>query len=163
MMAPFLPEQFSTDDLPKVMFSSATSGGHTQLRIIQGVSAHQPKSGAIWTGDEVAAGLKMAALLANLSCADDIVRIDVSNVAGRQDTRSPWIVLLTKANTQIRWGRPPGDDDFTEISPANKLAHLQQIYAQYHRVDASEPWLDLRFDHVTYPVQQATVTASAAE
>lgn len=156
-----LPEEFSANDLPRVMFTSATAGSHTQLRIIQGVTEHPTKVGAVWSGDDLAAGLRMANLLANLPFADDILRIDVSNVAGRQDARSPWIVLVTKANTQIRWGRPPGNDDFTEISPATKLVHLEQIYARYHRVDANEPWLDLRFDHVIYPTQQATVTASA--
>jgi hypothetical protein len=103
----------------------------------------------------MAAGLKMSALLSHISYADDIVRIDVSNVANHP--HSPLLTLITKANTQIHWGRPPGDDDFTEASPSVKLAHLQQIYAQYHRLDANQQWLDLRFDHVIYPTVQASI------
>jgi hypothetical protein len=151
-----LPEQFSEDELSKVMFSPDVDQ-HTQLRIIQGVSESPTKAGSAWGGDDIAAGLKMALLLSHLSYADEITRIDVSNVTSATNSRSPRIVLLTKANTQIRWGQPPGTDDFTEASPATKLAHLQQIYAQYHRLDANEPWLDLRFDHVNYPIQQASV------
>lgn len=154
-----LPEQFSEDELPKVMFGP-TAAGHTQLRIIQGVVASPAKPGAIWSGSDIAAGLKMATLLSQVPYADDIVRIDVSNAAGAMGQRLPRLILLTKAGSQIRWGRAPGDDDFTEASAATKLAHLQQIYAQYHRLDANEPWLDLRFDHVIYPTVQASIAGN---
>jgi hypothetical protein len=152
-----LPEQFSAEQLPRVMFEAKGDGGHTRLRIIQGVVDHPTEAGAIWAGEDVAGGLKMAALLAGRPFADEIVRIDVSNAAGRRDPRQPFIVLLTKQGTQIRWGRPPGENDFTEASPGQKLAHLQEIYAQYHRIDADQPWIDLRFDHVIYPIQQASI------
>jgi hypothetical protein len=150
-----LPEQFTEDELPKVMFSP-DGGQHTQLRIIQGVSQPPAKPGSAWNSDDLSAGLKMAALLSQLPYADEIVRIDVSNMAAPAASRSPRIVLLTKNNTQIRWGLPPGNDDFTEASPTIKLAHLQQIYAQYHCLDANQSWLDLRFDHVNYPTVQAS-------
>ncbi|HWB52698.1 MAG TPA: hypothetical protein VG722_00830, partial [Tepidisphaeraceae bacterium] len=155
-----LPEQFTEDQLPKVMYEPASDGGHTQLRIIQGVRKHPTEAGAIWTGTDVIDGLKMAALLAGHHFTDDILRIDVTNAGGRADPRQPFIVLLTKAGTQIRWGRPPGENDFTEASPIEKLMHLDEIYAQYHRIDADQPWIDLRFDHVIYPIQQASIAGN---
>lgn len=151
-----LPEQFSEGDLPKVMFGSDASAGHTQLRIIQGVKNHPTEAGAIWKGNDLAEGLQLAALLAHRSFTDDIVRIDVSNADGRVNSRLPNIILLTKTGSQIRWGHAPNPNDFTEVSAAEKLLHLEQVYQQFHRVDASQPWIDVRFDHVEYPNRQAS-------
>ena len=40
-------------------------------------------------------------------------------------------------NTEIRWGRPVNSKDFfIEVSPAQKLSYLKQVYEQFHRVDA---------------------------
>jgi hypothetical protein len=63
---------------------------------------------------------------------------------------------VTRYLTQIRWGRPINADDyFVEVSTAQKLDYLQRIYSEYHRVDANHPWIDIRFDQITYPSEPA--------
>jgi hypothetical protein len=158
-----LPEQFRLDDLKKVMYGNDAAQGKLQLRIIEGVTHRPTEAGAVWEGKDLAAGLRVAQLLAHQPFAEEIVRIDVSNADGRRDRNEAHVVLYTKANTQLRWGRDPNPDEFIEAKPNTKLVHMAQIYKQYHRIDAGQPWLDLRFDRVMYPVQTAiTETATTA-
>ena len=46
--------------------------------------------------------------------------------------------------------------------PHQKLNYLASVYAKYHRVDAGQPWLDLRFDHILYPAPDASDPATQA-
>jgi hypothetical protein len=85
---------------------------------------------------------------------EQILRVNVANLGGRVDGKAPQIVLETKYNTQIWWGRPPSDNDvdaFIEVSTARKLNYLRLACEQFGRVDARHRWLDIRFDRVTYP------------
>ena len=66
--------------------------------------------------------------------------------------------------TELRWGRPvSAKDAFIEVAPAQKLNYLASVYAKYHRVDAGQPWLDLRFDHILYPAAAGDATEPAAQ
>jgi hypothetical protein len=144
-----LPEQYSQDQLPKIIFAA---DGKVNIRIIDGVSHPSVESGRTWPGEDLAGGLQVAELLAAQPYAEQIRQIDVSNFAGRRDRRAAQIVLVTQFGTQIRWGRPPGGrDGFAEIAPASKLAALQKVFDQTGRVDAGRPWIDIRFDRITHP------------
>ena len=78
--------------------------------------------------------------------------MDVSNFGGRVDAKEAQLVLGTRYDTQIRWGQPPSSKNFfIEIPTAQKLASLKAIWSEYSRVDAKRPWIDIRFDKVTYP------------
>jgi hypothetical protein len=152
-----LPEQYDEHLLPKVLTSA---DGKTNIRIIDGISHAPPEPGRTWPGDDVAAGLEMARLLATVDWADQIRDIDVSNYAGRRDSRKAQIVLVTQFGTQLRWGRAPSEKDaFIEVPVQQKLASLQDIYVRSHRVDDGQPWLDLRFDRVTCPGAAQNATA----
>ncbi len=144
-----LPEQYTESQLPKIMFGT---DGKINIRIIDGVSHAPVESGNIWPGSDLAGGLELAKLIAGKSYTEEIRRIDVSNYAGRRDPREAEIVLVTKYNTQIRWGRPPSAQDaFIEVPAATKLAALENLFEQKKRVDANEPWIDIRFDRITCP------------
>jgi hypothetical protein len=143
-----LPERYDPAMVPNVM---GQSSGLPPLRIIEGVSHAPPSAGQEWLGDDLRAGLNMVALLSTDPVADAVLKIDVSNFSGRVDPREAHIVLITKYNTQIRWGRPASDDQSFEISPAKKLQCLERIAAQYGRIDANQPWIDVRFDTVRIP------------
>jgi hypothetical protein len=73
------------------------------------------------------------------------------NVSRFNSAREPHVVLITKYNTEIRWGRTPSEldkDPFMEISTARKLDRLQRLYAQFGRVDAAQAdGIDIRFDN----------------
>jgi hypothetical protein len=147
-----LSERFTEQDVPNIQFSP---DHHTVIRVIEGVWHPAPHlAGEKWEGDELAAGLKMVKYLFDRPFTEEILRVNVANYAGRHDNKDPQLVLVTKYNTQIWWGRPPGDDDvdsFIEVSTARKLKYLQLTCEQFGRVDAKEQWLDIRFDKIGRP------------
>lgn len=56
-------------------------------------------------GEDFVATLDMVEHLNGQDFADEIVKIDMNNHAGRVDPREAQIVLVTKHNTEVRWGR----------------------------------------------------------
>lgn len=148
-----LPEQYTADQTPALLLGDDR---RVQLRILEGV-AHAPvESGQKWPGEDLAAGLELARLLYGQRFADEVVKIDVSNFAGRNDPRESQLTLVTKYGSEIRWGRPiSAKDAFVEVPPARKLETMAEVLAKYHRVDAGQPWLDIRYDQITYPSAQA--------
>jgi hypothetical protein len=154
-----LPEQYTADLVPKVMLDSHHQ---TNIRIIEGVKNAPPETGHKWQGDDLAAGLDMIRLLFAQPFVNDVMKVDVSNFAGRVDVREAQIVLVTRWNTQVRWGRPVNASDFfIEIPTARKLQDLQMVYAKYGRVDAKQEWIDIRYDQITYPAPGTPGGASA--
>jgi hypothetical protein len=155
-----LPEQYS-DDLPKIIFGP---DGKVNVRIISGAQQSPPESGRRWIGADLSAGLELARLLAGRDFADQIRLIDVSNFDGRANPAEAQIVLVTQFNTQIRWGRPPSAaDGFVEVPASTKLDALSSIYRQTGRVDAGQPWIDIRFDRVTCPAPAPAVPTADAD
>jgi hypothetical protein len=159
-----LPEQFTEAEVPRIVYGA---DGKMNIRVIEGVS-HKPGSpGQVWPGADVAAGLELVQLLYNQPYADDILKVNVANFQGRRSPRDPQLTLVTRFTpaTELRWGRPvSAKDAFIEVAPAQKLNYLASVYAKYHRVDAGQPWLDLRFDHILYPAAAgADATEPAAQ
>ncbi|HEV7300025.1 MAG TPA: hypothetical protein VGN72_11720 [Tepidisphaeraceae bacterium] len=154
-----LPEQYTADLVPKIVLDQ---NKRPAIRIIEGVKLPPPETGNPWHGDDLHAALDMIKLLYGRPFADDIVKVDVTNIAGRVDGREAQVVLVTKWDTQVRWGRPVNAKDFIIEAPvARKLQGLQDVYAQYKRVDAGKPWIDVRFDKITHPVSTPAPTPPA--
>ena len=144
-----LPEQFGPSDVPKIVIGPDR---RTNIRIVEGVRRPAPKAGHKWGGDDLAAGLDMVELLYAKPFAEEIYKVNVSNVGGRKDPKEAHVVLVTKYNTAVRWGRPPeAADDFIEVKVARKLEYLRGVYEEFGRVDAKQPWIDIRYDKITYP------------
>ncbi len=144
-----LPEQYTQDQIKKVVYGQ---DGRVSIRVIEGVTRWPPESGQKWTGDDLQAGLDLVKLLHGQNFSDDILSIDVTNFMGRKDTREAQLVLGTSYGTHIRWGRPVNARDFfVEVSTAQKLDYLRRVYNEFHRVDGNQPWIDIRFDKITYP------------
>lgn len=153
-----LPQTFPGPDAPKIMFAD---DGVVNLRIIDGVAVEAPqKPGQKWAGDDLKAGLEMAGFLYGRDIAQDIYRIHVGNFAGRENPREAQLVLLTKFNSEIRWGEPLRQDFYAELNPTEKLRRLQSIRNQYGRIDAKHSWLDIRFEDVLYPKEEAPVASA---
>jgi hypothetical protein len=144
-----LPAQYSHKQAQRLI---AGPGSKLALRIVEGV-AHPPvQSGTLWPGDDLAAGLEVAKLLDGKPFAEQLPIVDVSNFGGRRDADAAHIVLVTTFGTSVRWGRPPSARDyFVEVPTSQKLQSLSDIFQQMHRVDGGQPWIDIRFDQVTYP------------
>lgn len=150
-----LPEQYTAEQAPEMLLDA---NRRTQMRIVEGVRQPPVESGQKWPGEDLAAALELARLLHGQRFADEIFKIDVENFAARTDPLEAQIVLVTRYGTEIRWGRPiNAKDAFVEVPATRKLEALAQVFAQYHRVDANQPWLDIRYDQITHPRAQADV------
>jgi hypothetical protein len=147
-----LSERFSEQDVPNIQFGP---DARTRVRVIEGVREHVPHlAGEQWPGEDLTAGLRMVNYLFDRTYTEQILRVNVANLGGRVDATAPQIVLVTKYNSQIWWGRPPSDADvdaFIEVSTARKLNNLRLAFEQFGRVDGRHQCLDIRFDRVTYP------------
>ena len=155
-----MPEEYTASQARKVMFAP---DGRLSLRVIVGVEHPPVESGKLWPGQDLAAGLQLVKLLWNKPYAEGIWAVDVTNADGRRDANTAQIVLDTRYGTTIRWGRPPGAADyFVEAPTSQKLANLAAVYDQMHRIDGGQPWIDVRFDKVTYPALPQTDGAQAS-
>ncbi len=145
-----LPERFAAADVKKIVIGR---DGHTNIRIIDGVRRPVPQAGYRWGGDDLAAGLQMVKTLYGRPFVDDVVKVNVANFGGRVDPKEAQLVLGTKYAKEVRWGRPPADaaDNFIEVSTERKLDYLRWVYEEFGRVDASQDWIDIRYDIITYP------------
>jgi hypothetical protein len=149
-----LPEQFTADQLPRIVVGADRK---LNIRIVEGVTQPPVESGQVWRGDDLAAALDLVKILYGKPFAEEIVRVNVSNFGGRIDSKEAQISLITRHETAIRWGRPVNAKDFfVEVSTSQKLKYLQEIYAQFHRVDGGRQWIDIRFDRITYPSDGGT-------
>jgi hypothetical protein len=155
-----LPESFLAEQVPQVVVGQ---DGKLVIRVIDGVAGKPGDPGSLWKGDDLQAALELLRMIHGRSFAQDVVKIDVSNFGGRRDAQAAHIVLVTRYNTQIRWGRPISTaDPFVEVSAARKLEYLERIMAEFGQVDARRPWIDIRFDKVTYPKPSVTEPLDAA-
>jgi hypothetical protein len=156
-----LPEAFGAADIPRIVMGQ---DGHMNIRVVEGVGHAPPESGTKWPGEDLHAGLDLVKLLYGRSYAEEIEKVDVSNFARRHDPKAAQLVLITKYNTEVRWGIPvtvTDDNFFVEVSPAQKLAYMEAIVKEKGRVDGHFPWVDIRFDAVTHPSIGNAQTAGA--
>jgi hypothetical protein len=157
-----LPEVFSAADVPHILKGQDK---RVNIRVIEGVAHAPPETGAKWTGADLHAGLELVKLLFGRTYAEEVEKVDVSNFGGRQSLKAAQLVLVTRYNTQVRWGEPitVSPDDFApEVPPAQKLAFMQAIVEEKGRVDGKYDWVDIRFDSVGIP-GNAAQTANATD
>ncbi len=144
-----LPEQFPAQQVPNVVIGQDQ---RINIRIIEGVACPPVEAGQRWPGEDLAAGLDLVKLLYGKPYAEEIGKVDVSNFAGRKDAREAQLALVTKYGTRVKWGRPVNAKDFfVEVPPLRKLEYIEQVKRQFGRCDGGRPWIDIRFDKITYP------------
>lgn len=122
----------------------------THLPVIVGVGGVAPSAGESWGGDDISAGLRMAALISDKPFTSQVRAIDVSNFDGRMNAAMPQLSLLTREDgqTMVRWGRPPGEESIYEPDVETKMRRLQSIYRRYGTIDAGGRIVDIFLDKV---------------
>jgi hypothetical protein len=109
--------------------------------------------GDTWPGEDVAAGLRLIALLADKPYANQISMVDVRNHEGRISREEPHLRLFAQKDqntaTDIRFGRFPRPGGDFVISPERKMSYLDE-YVKTHdgRLAGGNAYLDLRFDQL---------------
>ena len=162
-----LPEQFNAAEVRRVLYDSSQ---RPSIRIIEGVAAAPPEAGQKWKGEDLAAGVELVKLMYGKPYADEVERVNVTNFAGRVDPNEAQLVLVTRYQTQVRWGRPVNAAqnnghyvvDVSEVSPDQKLRYMEQIVRQFGRVDANHSAVDVRFDWVTVPSTESNANGGTA-
>lgn len=157
-----LPEAFSHTDVPRIIKGA---DGKMNIRIVEGVKQPPPESGMKWAGEDLVAGLELVRLLFGRPYTEEIVKVDVCNYARARDPRAAQIVLVTRYDTQVRWGQavtPRTDEFFVEVTPAQKLAYMETIWKDKGRVDGKFAWVDIRFDTPTVPNPAQTARTELA-
>lgn len=159
-----LPERYKPEQLGKVVYGR---DGRMNIRVIEGVSNPPPAvPGKGWSGGDIRAGLEMVRALAGHPYTEEIMKVDMTNFGGRVNERESHILLWTNHTppTYIRWGRPESDkgSGIVEIPPRDKMLYLEKVFQQFGRVDAGRPWIDIRLDHITYPIDPTAPPAPQA-
>lgn len=155
-----LVESFTADKVPSAVYGD---NGKVLTRVIEGVKSPPPDPGMRWKGADLHAGLDLIKVLYDKPFAQEIVKVDVSNFGGRRDPIASNLTLGTRYNTEIRWGGPVNSKyAFGEIDDKRKLETLTQIVAEYGRVDARRPWIDIRFDKPNVPKSSPTAPGGDA-
>jgi hypothetical protein len=121
---------------------------------IDGVATGSPPPGWQWTGDDLAAGLRLVQLVNTRPYHAQITLIDVRNHGGRITRNEPELRMYAQIGrgrpTDIRFGRfpAPGGGDYV-ISPQRKISYLDEYVAAHRgRLAGVNSYLDLRFDEL---------------
>jgi len=121
--------------------------------IIDGVQSPPPPVGRRWPGDDIAAGLRLIALIAAKPYAYQISAVDVRNYGGRLLEDQPHLRMYAQLGrnrpTDIRFGRFPRSDGDYNVRPARKLSYLDEYAADHGgRLAGINRYLDLRHDEL---------------
>jgi hypothetical protein len=156
-------------------YSQADRRASGQLMAITGVqlpagSTSVPEPSATWNTPDLAAGLQMVQFLHAQRFVSQIDAVNMANFQGRKDSRQPWIVLDTIWPTSadpskprvVQWGRPVGEESFYDVSAKAKLKSLNQLFMQYHRIDANRDFVDIHTEQIWIPKTAAAGDDSAA-
>ena len=121
---------------------------------ICGVKADPPEYGQKWPGEDLDAGVRMAALVAEQPYANQIAVADVRNYAGRMMKQGePHLRYYAQVGrgetTDIRFGRfsAPGGDH--NVQTERKLSYIDSYVARHKgRLAGLHSYIDLRFDEL---------------
>jgi hypothetical protein len=112
---------------------------------LAGVHAGPPVAGAPWVGEDLRAGVELAALLEGCAFRGQVRGVLVHNYGGRENSREAHIELATdRPGSRIRWGRAPGCEVGIEPSAGEKIALLRGLYRRYQRIDMGRSYVDVR-------------------
>ncbi|MBI1375548.1 MAG: hypothetical protein GC159_22780 [Phycisphaera sp.] len=128
------------------------------VAVIRGVRSAPPYAGQKWVGEDVQAGLKLAALVETQPWSAQVRAVDVSNYDGRIDNRLPHLQLVTDHGA-VRWGRAPGDSRFYEPDAATKLRQIERVVERFNSIDANGQIVDVYTDNVMIRRAQPFQTA----
>ena len=159
-------EAASSSPKPSARNSSAESCSarinNINIRVVEGVRQPPPESGARWQGEDVKAAIDLVKLLYAKPYANEIMRVDCNNYAGRRDPKASQLVLITNKNTEVRWGRPSAPATIiSSKSPPRKNSNTCRRSTTTSTTSTPTAWVDLRFDTITRPAAASPQTANA--
>ena len=112
---------------------------------IEGARQPRPQAyGTPWPGDDMAAAMSLARLVAETPWRAQIAWIDLGDTA-----QDGCLRLKTTRGCTVKWGRAPGREGAAEVPSKQKLEYLGWLHDHSGRIDAGcEDQLDLLTDYV---------------
>jgi hypothetical protein len=111
--------------------------GVQDMLIIKGVEGIPPEPGGQWVDHEaLTSALAVVENIANTTLCRKagITTVDVANFVGRKTATDSHIVLWTKDQTRILWGRSSNNHKFGDLSIKEKLANMDKALNEYNNL-----------------------------
>jgi len=82
----------------------------------------------------------------------EIANIDIANLGGVRNTKSPHIIINANDGTQIYWGAAIGESNrYLEAAEKEKLAMLYAFYAEHGTIQGLVKYIELRYPRSEIP------------
>jgi hypothetical protein len=89
-----------------------------------------------WAGEDVGAALELLRVVAGQKWSDQVRGVDLSRYSAEGV-----LMIVTGENARVVWGGRPSRPRLGEVTTAQKLVHLSQLYHDHKRIDAGYPLL----------------------
>ncbi len=136
--------------------------GETNFPVIENAAMGIPRTStgevdhmAAWSGEDIAASLELLQVMLRQTWAKQVAGIDVTNFS-----RDRILIVSTTYNTKVVWGGRVSKPALGEVSSAQKLAHLNQLFQTHQRIDAGYPLIYVNNSKLQFDIS-ATADALA--
>lgn len=136
--------------------------GESKFPVIDSPAQKAPKASSgdvdystAWAGDDIASSLELLQVLLRQNWANQVAGIDVSNFG-----TDHVLVISTTFGTKIVWGGRVSKPALGEVSSAQKLAHMTQLFMEHKRIDAGYPMIYVNNSKLQFDIS-ATADALA--
>lgn len=136
--------------------------GQTNFPVIESPTLGAPKTSTgevdhmtAWSGEDIAASLELLQVLLRQTWAKQVAGIDVTNFA-----KDRILIISTTYGTKVVWGGRVSKPALGEVSSAQKLAHMNQLFQQHQRIDAGYPMIYVNNNKLQFDIS-ATADALA--
>ena len=121
--------------------------------VVDGVTAPPPPLGQRWEGDDLAAGLRLVALISSKPYAWQITAVDVRNYGGRESQSEPHLRMYAQTGrtrrTDLRFGRFRAPEGDYNVRQGDKMSYLDEYVADHNgQLAGVNRYLDLRYDEL---------------
>lgn len=111
-----------------------------------------------WAGEDMAASLELLQLLLRQPWGSQVAGVDASKFA--QDKS---LILTTVFGTRVVWGGRVTKPLLGEVSSAQKLAHMGELFEKHRRIDAGFPMIYVNSTKLQFDISATAQALAAAE
>lgn len=119
-----------------------------------------PSIGEKIISDSIASAAEIIKVIDKMDSISDLARpllfelasVDMANLGGTRNTKSPHIIINANDGTQIYWGAAIGESNrYLEAAEKEKLAMLYAFYAEHGTVQGLVKYIELRYPQNEIP------------
>jgi hypothetical protein len=107
-----------------------------------------------WAGEGVGAALELIQTISQQKWASQVAGVDISEFAS-----SSVLAIMTKDQSRVVWGGRPSRPRMGEVTTAQKLVHLSQLYRDHRRIDAGYPLIYVNTQRIQFDLSASAAAA----